>query len=213
VPPCHQIKLFQLLHIPSRTHDKISSISLQPKRYNSIFFWVPSYVGISGNERADCLAFSTNSHIFHFSLKLPAFDILLFHKLLRSAWQFNWDFLPPNFASWHRRIVSIIPMHSLFKDLDLSKRLIVSFSCLRIGHTYKLNLNSSPLCTRYQEQFICDFEHIIFNCPFLLSSRLLLFSLLSSLVYIAPESGLLNSCSTPIIHSIINFIHSAGFLI
>jgi hypothetical protein len=185
------------------------------------FCWVPSYVGISGNKRVDHLAFSTKSHINISSFKLPSSDILpIHHKLFRNAWQSKWDSLPPYYATWHRKIISKIPRHPWFKDLDLSRRFIVSFTRLWLGysllpyHPLKLDLNSSPLCTLHQLQTICDFEQIIFNCPTFSSNRLILFSLFSSLGYISPDSNLLlNSRSIPIIQSIINFILITGFLV
>jgi len=185
------------------------------------FLWIPSHVGIAGNERADHLAFSTKFLIYSSPFKTPASDFLPIHrKLLRNAWQTKWDSLPPNYAAWHRHIVSSIPKHPWFKDLEISRHLIVSYTRLRIGHSLlphhssKLNLNSSPLCTLHHDESICDFDHILFNCPSLLTSRQLLFSFLSSLGYISPDSNLLlNSRFTPIIRSLIQFIHTAGFLI
>jgi len=39
-------------------------------------------------------------------------QLMLIHlKLLRDAWQTKWDSLPPNYAAWHRHIVSSIPKH------------------------------------------------------------------------------------------------------
>jgi hypothetical protein len=180
-----------------------------------------STIFIGGNERADFLAYSTKSLINSSPLKLPASDILPIHrKLLRKAWQSKWESLPENFASWHRQIVPSIPTHPWYKDLKISRSVIVYYTRLRIGHSllphhaFKLELNSSPLCTRHQEEAICNFEHIIFHCPSLHPNRQLFFSYLCSLGYISPDSKLLlNSRSPPIIHSLIHYFLSAGFLI
>ncbi|KAL4103296.1 hypothetical protein QTP88_018673 [Uroleucon formosanum] len=137
----------------------IYRISLADKTVK--FFWIPSHVGIAGNERADYLAFSTKSLIYFSPYKTPASDLLPFHrKLLRNAWQTKWDSLPPNHAAWHRQIVTSIPKHPWFKDLEISRHLIVSYTRLRIGHSLlphhssKLNLNSSPLCTLHHNESI-----------------------------------------------------------
>jgi len=152
------------------------------------FFWVPSHVGITGNERADHLAFSTKFSNQFSNSKIPASDLLLIHrKLLRNAWQFKWSSLPLNFASWYRHTSPVISQLPWFNNLGIQRHLIVSFTHLRIEHSllphhsFKLSLNSSPLCTRHHEDTICDFSHIIFNCLFLIISRQLLFSFLSSL--------------------------------
>lgn len=174
--------------------------------------WIPSHIGHAGNERADHLAVSTKFSTHSFIFKIPATDLLTIHcKLLRNAWQSTWSSLSHNFTSCHRQniLASII-----------SRRLIVWFNRLCFGHSllpqhsFKLFLNSSPHCTSSHKDSIGDFNRIIFNCPSLLPSRQLLFSLVSSFGYITPDSIiLLNLRSISIIHSIINIIHSSGYLI
>jgi hypothetical protein len=161
------------------------------------FFWTPNHVVITGNEHADHLDFSTKFSKQIPSFKLPAFDLFSIHrKLLHNAWQSKWSSLPPNFASSHKHTVLVILRLPWFKSLNIPRHLIVAFTHLRIGHSllshnsFKLSLNSSPLCNWHYKVTICNFNHLIFNCPSLLLNSQLLFLFLYFLGYITPNSNL-----------------------
>ena len=56
-----------------------------------MFCWVPSHVGIQGNERVDALARLALNEPYT-NIKIPYTDILSYVKLhLRKNWQFFWD--------------------------------------------------------------------------------------------------------------------------
>jgi ribonuclease HI len=94
-------------------------LSLKNKIVN--FFWIPSHLDITGNERVDHLAFSTK-YTNHISFcKIPASDLLPIHrKILQKAWQTKLSSLPPNYGAWHRQIVPTITRRPWFNDLGLS---------------------------------------------------------------------------------------------
>lgn len=61
----------------------------------------------------------------------------------------------------------LLSMNSFcFKDLLIFKRLIANYTLLQIEHSllpryvFKVELDSSPLCTRHHEDTVCDFDRI-----------------------------------------------------
>ncbi|XP_042911389.1 uncharacterized protein [Parasteatoda tepidariorum] len=64
-------------------------ITLQKNGFEIIFCWVPSHVGIPGNERADSAARSATSAL---SLSIPFADVKIhIRKFVTSVWQQQWD--------------------------------------------------------------------------------------------------------------------------
>ena len=56
-----------------------------------MFCWVPSHVGIQGNERVDVLAKLALTEAYT-HIKIPYTDLVYYAKLhLRKNWQFFWD--------------------------------------------------------------------------------------------------------------------------
>jgi ribonuclease HI len=135
------------------------------------FLWVPSHVGITGNEKADSLAkvsASSQSRSIH---KIPYSDLIPhFHRVIRNAWRSQWTANTAT-ASWFKSSCSDIPRFPWFSNINLSRFYIISFCRLRFGHNrlpshaYYLNLNSSPYCPLHDEIAVCDFRHILFSCP------------------------------------------------
>lgn len=132
--------------------------------------WIPSHIGIQGNKIADSFSKSTSSLINPSSALIPWTD---FFPLLKShidqIWINQWSSLPSNYASWYRNISPSIPHNPRFLNLNLSKKIISSFSHLRLGHTllpshsYKLSLKDSPLCTLHATESNYDISHILFQ--------------------------------------------------
>jgi ribonuclease HI len=200
---------------------KASLFHLASQDFIIEFLWVPGHAGVSGNEVADTLATSTKYNTKPHILKIPATDLLnLLKTNIKHAWQNKWSSVDPNFAKWYRSLTPTIPSQPWFLKLPLARSHIVRFSRLRLGHNllpahaFHLDLNDSPMCTRHDEEAICDLTHILVNCPSFHNSRLVLLSLLrkNNIMSVDPQI-ILNSFTRAIIIIILNFIQNAGFLI
>jgi len=127
--------------------------------------------------------------------------------------------LPPFFATWYRNISSTISLQPWFHNLDLPRKVIISFIHLRFGHTllpahsYKFSLNNSPHCTFHDNPVICEISHIIFNYPKLSPQRTKLLSLLNSFNIPFNIPDILSTQQKNIITHILSFFKHSGFLI
>ncbi|KAL4150005.1 hypothetical protein QTP88_003854 [Uroleucon formosanum] len=98
-----------------------------------LFLWVPSHVGIRGNEYADSLAKSSSNFISPSFSPIPWSDFtpLLRHHIF-NLWSAYWHNLPANFASKYKSIVPNIINNIWFKNVLLPRAFIVQFNRLRI---------------------------------------------------------------------------------
>ncbi|KAL4112254.1 hypothetical protein QTP88_016075 [Uroleucon formosanum] len=109
---------FSLNSHPSPLFIGIKSIlfSLSQLDFNIQFLWVPSHVGIRGNEYADSLAKSSSNFISPSFSPIPWSDFtpLLRHHIF-NLWSAYWHNLPANFASKYKSIVPNIINNIWFK--------------------------------------------------------------------------------------------------
>ncbi|GBN56571.1 hypothetical protein AVEN_93057-1 [Araneus ventricosus] len=128
------------------------------KGFSILFCWIPSHVGISGNELADNLAKSTTISLIS---PVPVNDVKKYIKsILHSKWQAQWD----------RK--DTIKLHSIKRLIDCwpslsTRKLDTVLTRLRIGHTrfrhrHLLLGEPSPLCTACQCQMTV--LHILIEC-------------------------------------------------
>ncbi|GBN51102.1 hypothetical protein AVEN_181087-1, partial [Araneus ventricosus] len=118
-----------LSHYDNRIHPvalEILSVLqfLRNKGFNIIFCWVPSHVGISGNETSDVIARFASDFL---PRALPYCDIkkfLISHLL--SVWQQKWNLLTNN------KLYSVKPSIGLWSALPM-RELDVKLTRLRIG--------------------------------------------------------------------------------
>ena len=160
--------------------------------------WIPSHIGIRGNERADEAAKLALSSTIS-SLKCPPTD---FHQDLanrcQTLWQEEWDGCASN------KLHSVKPNLGYLNLSNLSRRDAVILRRLRIGHTrfshsYLLNREDQPQCT------YCDCAltvvHILIECHYYNSIRQRYFSV----------SNLKDLFERVNAHTIVNFIKDIGF--
>ncbi|GBL69707.1 hypothetical protein AVEN_178630-1 [Araneus ventricosus] len=156
--------LESLSHYDNRIHPvalEILSVLqfLRNKGFSIIFCWVPSHVGISGNETADVIARFASDFL---PRALPYCDIkksLVSHLL--SAWQQKWDLFPNN------KLYSVKPSIGLWPALPV-REFDVKLTRLRIGHTrfthrHLFLAQRAPRCPTCQVDFTVN--HILIECP------------------------------------------------
>ena len=185
------------------------------------FLWIPSHIGILGNEVADRLAKSTAITILPSPALLPWTDFSpLLRRHILSLWSTQWNKLPVGFASKYKNTAPIFSNNKTwFNNLNLPRSTTVRFNRLRVGHSllpdhaYKLGLNDSPMCTLHTTENVCDLQHLLFHCPSLCSERLNLLKLFSDLNISPNLFSILNSNSEIVINQIIKLILDAGFAI
>jgi len=122
-------------------------------------------------------------------------------------WSSYWSKLPTNFSSWYRSINPSIPSKPRFNNLNLNRKLIVSFSRLRIGHALlpPVHINyrqMTPLFALFiAPRIFANIPHLIFSCPSLLPQRQALFILINSLEINSNSRWIFSSRSVPVIPS------------
>ena len=96
-----------------------------------MFCWVPSHVGIQGNERVDVLAKLALNEAYT-NIKIPYTDLVYYAKLnLRKNWQFFWD------QQVQSKLHAVHPELGLWSHSSQERRRDELILCrLRIGHTY-----------------------------------------------------------------------------
>jgi len=93
--------------------------------------WIPSHVGILGNEMVDSAVQGTNKTLRYPINKIPVTDFLSLFKVKHTqTWQNKWTSLYANYSKWYRSITPTIPSNRWFYKLFLFRHQIL----LRLGH-------------------------------------------------------------------------------
>ena len=126
--------------------------------------WIPSHVGIGGNERADSAAKRAALTTAHRRLPLPAKDFFpCVHKYTRDDWQRQWSILANN------KLKHIKPrLGAWASSLRKSRREEINLCRLRIGHSlashrYLLCGDPRPKCPRCDDSL--SIRHVLIECP------------------------------------------------
>jgi ribonuclease HI len=134
--------------------DKIKS-----RGFSVLFCWVPSHVGIQGNEMADKAA---KNSVDPLNIALPYCDIKKYiENLAHQKWQNHWDQHTLN------KMHAVKPMIEPWPYLSLRKNDVI-LTRLRIGHTrfthrHLLLGETAPYCTHCDA--IMTVKHILIECP------------------------------------------------
>lgn len=131
--------------------------------------WVPSHVGIIGNEGADKLAASIKDNI-KISLKLPYEDFKpAFRRAINKVWQSEWD------REIDNKLHVIKPCLEVWESSHHKNRFHeVLMSRLRIGHSRLTHLHllcgeDAPQCEHCGK--VVTVLHILWNCRHLHEQR------------------------------------------
>ena len=136
--------------------------------------WVPSHIGILGNEKADQAAKAALTHeIEHFYIPYSDYQQVIQTYLIRK-WQEDWDKLSNNKLYKHHPDLQE-PHRSNYKK----RREEVVMARLRLGHShlthcYLLKNEDQPECVPCQESLTV--EHILLHCTDFYSSRIKYYS-------------------------------------
>lgn len=148
-------------------HPWLEEVLKQTQNKDITFCWVPSHVGITGNEKADKLA-ELGRQSGTAQLETPANDAIKWYKT-RTIWS--------NEAEWRRQDESFLrrskPTTLPWKDRKKVKEQRI-LTRVRIGHTwlshgYILHKEPPPRCKHCNDRLTID--HIIRICPEFEESR------------------------------------------
>lgn len=155
----------------NRSHPLVHQIrslswKLRKKDYEVRFLWVPSHMGIDGNEIVDSIASNFARDLATSNYPIFVNDLKCMDKSQQiQIWQERWDS-----SENGRYLYSILPRINLvpwFHNTYLSRHVIVTINRLLCNHNncaehlFKLNLVESNLCSCGMPQTT---NHLIFEC-------------------------------------------------
>ncbi|GFU46479.1 probable RNA-directed DNA polymerase from transposon X-element [Trichonephila clavipes] len=146
---CHPV-VCTILDITSR---------LYSKGFDIVFCWLPSHVGIIGNEQADSAAKSATTHL---PLAVPLSDMkrVIMHHIF-NIWQESWS------QQLDNKLHSVKPVIGAWPVMPM-RRTDVKLTRLRIGHTrlthrHLLFGERAPECPSCHVSYTV--HHILIDCP------------------------------------------------
>jgi len=146
---CNNPIIFKILSLITNLHSK--GISL-------IFSWVPSHVGITGNELVDKAAKTATNYL---NTGLPYPDLKIYIKdLVHSKWQNSWDTAHPNKLREIKEKISKWPQLPCRRHDVLLTRLRIGHC--RLTHAHLLLGEAPPQCAYCKT--IYTVAHILTSC-------------------------------------------------
>lgn len=155
-----------------------------------VFVWVPSHIGVVGNEKADYLAksivnFVTIDNDFLDTISLPFTDVVrLLKQRMCEKWGRHWYHCTEiqNKGCWYASLDIQVDSSPWFSKNHsyVNKKFYSTICRLRFGHCrlnfhlHRLKLSNSSQCNHCDTQEIQTLNHIFFDCPSFGIQRLVL---------------------------------------
>ena len=145
-----------ILKLKQQIHNILS------KNINISFLWIPSHVGITGNELADELAKNCLSNQKIKNIKIPYLDYKnTITKYFTKKWQIEWNKETSN------KLHKIQPKLKKRSNQDLNRKENVIYTRIKIGHTqlthsFLLKEENPPFCIRCNKNL--TIKHILTEC-------------------------------------------------
>jgi ribonuclease HI len=144
--------------------------NLQSKNINVVICWIPSHMGIAGNEAVDVLAKNAcESGTIPLNFNIPVSDINNFlNNNALNEWQNHWDQSSKIKGSRLWQIQPKVQIKPWFYKIRMTKLSTSSISRLRIGHCMvaqhmnRIGIYDEPFCECGMEETI---DHVLFGCP------------------------------------------------
>jgi ribonuclease HI len=129
--------------------------------------WVPSHVGISGNERVDCIAKNASMGTEFLGVPARSFDYMPLAKTrMFCEWQDKWN--QSDMGRYAYSIFPTIPKKSWFTKLKADRqvistinRMISNHTCLNT-HLHRIGIKDSQLCQCEEDYQTLD--HVLWAC-------------------------------------------------
>lgn len=156
--------------------------------------WVPSHIGISGNEKVDCLAKKGISEGIELNIK-PDYSELLpkYKEKCHQNWIEHFNLRSKTKAIWYKTIVCEPPRIPWFSNCKMSRKLLVTALRLRSGHmplnnfAFLMKKCASPNCEECDK--VEDVVHLLAECARFQAERDIL---INELCLIKNNIGLFN---------------------
>ena len=157
-----QLSVLQSLNHTSSKTPKFKTWLKNIMSYREILFcWLPSHVGIRGNEAADVRTkASLDLCISNFTLPCTDFKPLI-NRYILSKWQMSWDSATLNRL---HEVKPVLGKNTIYRSLRREEAVLTR---LRIGHTRLthsclLKREDHPLCISFNESFTV--KYFLIDC-------------------------------------------------
>ena len=208
------LSALKALHVKSECEpflgDILNMVFLNSEEISIRFCWVPSHIGIPGNEKADEYA-SLAVHKALTKIKIPLKDSqTTIRRALLGKWQQQWD------SCTNNKLHLVKPLLGEWKTCRHQERFVEVILCrLRIGHThlthnFLLTKEEQPTCEKCQQPL--TLVHILITCPDLETQRQKYFSKLYKQHIPLHPTLLLGDHPLVPLSDVLNFLKEGDFL-